>query len=106
MFPLQPQPAPPKGRKGDSKVIAKKVCRELGREEVAGCSTNSTQSCGSSASSVGVIWCCDIQMVGKDTARQSELVAPSCWVRLPQNTAKTVSRDGTAISDFLVVGAG
>lgn len=73
------------------------------------------QSCGSSASSVGVIWCRDIQMVGKDTARQSELVVPSCWVRLPQNTAKTVSQDSTgclpeeaflAKSDFLVVGAG
>lgn len=51
------------------------------------------QSCGSSASSVGANWRRDVQMVSKDTARQSELVAPSCWVRLPQNTAKMVSRD-------------
>lgn len=73
------------------------------------------QSCGSSASSAGANWCWDVQMVSKDTARQRELVAPSCWVCLPQNTAKMVSRDSAgclpeeaflAISDFLVIGAG
>lgn len=44
MFLLKPWLAPPRARKGDSKVIAKSVCGELGRGDVPELSADSTDS--------------------------------------------------------------